>query len=62
MENKMSNIDRNLEVIENLRKSGKKNDIVYAYAFGMAWAWLTDEARAQVIKTAENLAKESEKN
>ncbi len=62
MENKMSNIDKNLEVIENLRKSGKKNDIVYAYAFGMAWAYLTDEARSQIIKSAENLAKESEKN
>ena len=55
----MENLSNNgLEVIESLRKAGKKNDIVYAYAFGMAWAYLTDEARIQILKLVEKMANE----
>ena len=56
----MSNsIDKNLEVIENLRSAGKSENVVYAYAFGMAWAWLTDEARLQILKATLDMVKES---
>ena len=54
----MSNINKSSELIENLKASGKSNDTVYAYAFGMAWAWLTDKQREQVLQSAEKMAKE----
>lgn len=59
MRNKLSNSDRYQEVIENLKKAGKTQDIVYAYAFGMAWAYLSDNARSKVMKAAEQMAKEN---
>lgn len=58
----MSNLHKSGELIEHLRKSGKSTETVYAYAFGMAWAWLSDKQREQVLKSAEKMAKESEQN
>jgi len=59
MRNKLSNSDRYQEVIDNLKQAGKTQDIVYAYAFGMVWAYLSDKAREQIIKSAEQMAKEN---
>lgn len=58
MENKMSNINKTDELIANLKKAGQKNDSVYAYAFGMAWAWLSETQRQKVLDSAEKMAKE----
>jgi len=55
----LSNSDRYQEVIDNLKQAGKTQDIVYAYAFGMVWAYLSDKAREQIIKSAEQMAKEN---
>ena len=54
----MSNINKSSELIENLKASGKSNDTVYAYAFGMAWAYLSEKGREEVLKSAEKMAKE----
>ena len=61
MENKMSNINKTDELIANLKKAGQKTDSVYAYAFGMAWAWLDEKGREKLLKSAEKMAKEMEK-
>jgi hypothetical protein len=58
MENKMSNINQTGELIANLKLAGQKNDTVYAYAFGMAWAYLSEKGREEVLKSAEKMAKE----
>mgnify|MGYP006294125865 CR=1 FL=1 len=58
----MSNINKNDELIANLKKAGWKNDTVYAYAFGMAWAWLSEKERQQVLDSAEKMAQEKENN
>jgi len=58
MENKMSNIGKSSELIANLKKSGQGRDVVYAYAFGMAWAYLTEKQRQIILDTAEKMAKE----
>jgi hypothetical protein len=58
MRNRLSNINKTNELIENLKKAGQKNNIVYAYAFGMAWSRLSDEARANILKSAEKMANE----
>jgi hypothetical protein len=59
MENKLSNINRTNEVLENLRNAGKPRDVVAPYAFGLAWAYLTEKARDEVIKASERILKES---
>lgn len=59
MENKLSNITRSNEVLENLRNAGKSRDVVAPYAFGMCWAWLTEQAREQIIKATEKMVAES---
>lgn len=59
----MSNINKSSELIANLKKSksvGKGME--YPYAFGMAWAWLSEKQRQEILDTAEKMAKESEKN
>lgn len=62
MENKMSNIGKTGELIANLKKSGIDYKVAHAYAFGMAWAYLTEKQRQIILDTAERMAKESEKN
>lgn len=61
MENEMpkSNINASGQVLANLRESGKSYDIVSAYAFGLAWAYLTEQTRDEVIKASERILKES---
>ena len=54
----MSNINQTGELIANLKLAGQKNDTVYAYAFGMAWAYLGEKGREEVLKSAEKMAKE----
>lgn len=58
----MSNFDNHHAVIANLKKAGKSQDVVYPYAFGMVWAWLSEKARAEIIKATEKMVEESEKN
>jgi len=63
MENKLSNINKSDELIANLRKSKSVGrDVAYPYAFGMAWAHLTEKQRQTILDTAERMAKESESN
>ena len=55
----MSNILKTDELLANLVKSGlAKDSTKYAYAFGMAWANLTEQQRQQLLDTAEKNAKE----
>lgn len=48
------------KVIENLKKSGKSQDILYPYALGLVSAYLTDKQLKQVIKASERILAESE--
>lgn len=60
----MSNtINRSSEVIANLKKAHSgKSDIAYAYAFGYAWAMLTEKERTVLLTMAETKATEKENN
>ncbi len=53
-------VGKSQEVIVNLRKSGLSEPAVYAYAFGMAWAWLSDESRERIMNSAEVMAEQKE--
>lgn len=54
----MSNILKTNELMENLVKSGlAKESTKYAYAFGMAWANLTEKQRQAILDTAEKAVK-----
>ena len=56
----MSNILKTNELMENLVKSGlAKENTKYAYAFGMAWANLTEKQRQHILDTAEKAVKEN---
>ena len=58
-----SNINRSGEVMDNLKKAHNgKSDIAYAYAFGYAWALLTETERTVLLTMAEKKATEKEKN
>jgi len=56
-----SNINRSNEIIKNLQLANDQIESHYAYpyAFGWAWAMLTDEQRDQMLKLAEQKAKEN---
>ena len=59
----MSNITKSSELIANLKKSKSVgNGMAYPYAFGLAWACLSDKQRQSVLDLAEKMAKESEQN
>ena len=60
----MSNtINRSHEVIANLKKAHSgKSDIAYAYAFGYAWAFLSEKERTKLLEMAEQKANEKEEN
>jgi hypothetical protein len=45
----MTLINKSDEVIEKLTATHGKGDIAYAYAFGYAWAYLTDEYRQKIL-------------
>ena len=56
----MSNILKTDELLANLVKSGlAKDSTKYAYAFGMAWANLTEQQRQAILNTAEKAVKEN---
>ena len=58
--NQMSNILKTDELLANLVKSGlAKENTKYAYAFGMAWANLTEQQRQAILNTAEKAVKEN---
>ena len=60
MENKMSNILKTDELLENLVKSGKADkNTKYAYAFGWVWAMLTDDERQRILDRANEMVKEN---
>lgn len=48
-------------VIENLRKAGKSQDVVYPYALGLVSAYLTEKQLKEIIKATERIIAESEK-
>jgi hypothetical protein len=56
-----SNINRSREVIENLKlvKKDVASNHPHAYAFGWAWAMLTETQRDEMLKLAEQKAKEN---
>jgi hypothetical protein len=60
----MSNtINRSSEVIANLKKANKgQSDMAYAYAFGYAWAMLSEKERNRMLELAEQKANEKEEN
>jgi hypothetical protein len=60
----MSNtINRSSEVIVNLKKANDgKSDMAYAYAFGYAWAMLSEKERVKLLELAETKATEKENN
>jgi hypothetical protein len=56
-------INRSSEVVANLKKAHSgKSDIAYAYAFGYAWAMLSENDRIKLLEMAETKATEKEKN
>jgi hypothetical protein len=57
MENKLSNIGRTGELIANLKKSGIRQELAHAYAFGLVWAMLTEKQMEQALDFAERKAK-----
>jgi hypothetical protein len=58
-----STINRSSEVVANLKKAHSgKSDIAYAYAFGYAWAMLSENDRIKLLEMAETKATEKEKN
>jgi hypothetical protein len=58
-----SNINRSNEVIQNLKLAHNgKSDIAYAYAFGYAWAFLSENERTKLLEMAERKANEKENN
>ena len=60
----MSNtINRSSEVIVNLKKANNgDSDMAYAYAFGYAWALLSEKDRNKMLTLAEQKANEKENN
>ena len=58
-----STINRSSEVVANLKKAHSgKSDIAYAYAFGYAWAMLSENDRIKLLEMAETKATEKENN
>ena len=57
----MSTILQSAKVIENLRKV-MDSDAVYPYAFGYAWAMLSEQSRKEILKMAEVKANKKEGN
>mgnify|MGYP007043780807 FL=1 len=58
-----STINRSSEVVANLKKAHSgKSDIAYAYAFGYAWAMLSEKERVKLLELAETKATEKENN
>jgi hypothetical protein len=58
-----SNINRSNEVIDNLKKAHSgKSDIAYAYAFGYAWALLSETDRNKMLEIAQVKVNEKEEN
>ena len=56
-------INRSSEVIANLKKANNgKSDMAYAYAFGYAWAMLSEKDRIKMLELAETKATEKENN
>lgn len=53
----MSTIYKSGEVIDNLRLAMDR-DSAYPFAFGYAWALLSEKARKEIIKMAEAKANE----
>jgi len=57
----MSTMLQSAKVIENLRKV-MDSDAVYPYAFGYAWAMLSEQSRKEILKMAEVKANKKEGN
>ena len=58
-----SNINRSGEVLDNLKKAHSgKSDIAYAYAFGYAWALLSEAERTKLLEIAQVKVNEKEEN
>ena len=56
-------INRSSEVIANLKKAHSgKSDIAYAYAFGYAWAMLSEKDRIKMLELAQVKVNEKENN
>lgn len=56
-------INRSGEVIANLKKAHSgKSDIAYAYAFGYAWAMLSETERVKLLEIAQVKVNEKENN
>lgn len=56
-------INRSSEVIVNLKKANDgQSDMAYAYAFGYAWAMLSEKERVKLLELAETKATEKEEN
>ena len=56
-----STINRSSEVVANLKKAHSgKSDIAYAYAFGYAWAMLSEKDRIKMLELAETKVNEKE--
>jgi hypothetical protein len=60
----MSNtINRSSEVIANLKKANNgQSDMAYAYAFGYAWALLSETDRNKMLEIAQVKVNEKENN
>ena len=58
-----SNINRSGEVIQNLKTALDGNsNYAYSYAFGYAWAMLTEKERTKLLELAERKANEAKEN
>lgn len=57
----MSTMIQSGKVIEDLRKV-MDSDAVYPYAFGYAWAMLSEQSRKEIIKMAAAKANKKEAN
>ena len=56
-------INRSSEVIANLKKANDgKSDMAYAYAFGYAWAMLSEKDRIKMLELAQVKVNEKENN
>lgn len=55
-------INRSHEVIENLKIAKGESRYAYAFAFGMAWALLSETNRKQMLRVAQEKANEKENN
>lgn len=56
-------INRSHEVIANLKKANNgQSDMAYAWAFGYAWAMLSEKERNRMLELAEQKVTEKESN